>query len=135
MKIFAAMSVLAFSLLAIEAKEEYQLSSHILDIDKGLPAANVKIGLFKLSRKDGWMPCGEALTDANGRVKNFLPHGEKGANKGIYKLKYDVKPYFDRNGVPTFYPFIEVVFEISDDTHYHVPITLSPFGYSTYRGS
>ena len=75
----------------------------------------------------------ERFTDENGRVKDFLE--ENNNNKGIYKLTYNVAPYFESKSQETFYPYIDVVFEIKDDNHYHVPITLSPFGYSTYRGS
>ena len=56
-------------------------------------------------------------------------------NSGIYKLTFHTSPYFKSLGQKSFYPFIEVVFELVDNEHYHVPITLSPFGYSTYRGN
>ena len=82
----------------------YQLSSHILDITKGQPAANVKISLSKQDANGAWATLEEKTTDANGRIPDFLKNGE-------------------------------VVFEITDGNHYHVPITLSPFGYSTYRGN
>ena len=113
----------------------YQLSSHILDINKGAPAADVKIRLSKLdTQTTSWVQIAEKMTDANGRVKDFLP--EDGTNhQGIYKLTYETAPYFKEQQQDTFYPFIEVIFEIKDDKHYHVPITLSPFGYSTYRGN
>ncbi|UZJ65512.1 hydroxyisourate hydrolase [Sphingobacterium sp. KU25419] len=60
---------------------------------------------------------------------------QKNAVKGVYKLTFLVADYFKSKQVTSFYPFIEVVFEIKDNKHYHVPITLSPFGYSTYRGN
>lgn len=59
----------------------------------------------------------------------------RGIRRGIYKLTYHVGPYFEARKQDTFYPFVEVVFEIGDTSHYHVPITLSPYGYSTYRGN
>lgn len=74
-------------------------------------------------------------TDGNGRVKDFLEKRTGADNRGVYKLTYYVAPYFESQAQDTFYPFIDVVFEIKDDSHYHVPITLSPYGYSTYRGS
>lgn len=77
----------------------------------------------------------EKQTDKNGRVSDFLPQTEGVDNAGVYKLKFFVAPYFESQQTETFYPFIEVVFEIKDDKHYHVPITLSAFGYSTYRGN
>lgn len=76
----------------------------------------------------------EKLTDENGRVKDFLEEGTTD-HRGIYKLTYHISPYFESLHQSSFYPFIEVVFEIKDNKHYHVPITLSPYGYSTYRGN
>ncbi len=111
----------------------YQLSSHILDIDKGSPAANVLISLSKQTDNQ-WILIDEKTTDANGRIKDFLPENGRD-HKGIYKLTYHTAPYFAAQGKESFYPFIEVVFEIKDDQHYHVPITLSAYGYSTYRGN
>lgn len=77
---------------------------------------------------------GGKTDDENGRVKDFLEEGTTD-HKGIYRLTYHVAPYFERLQQDSFYPFIEVVFEIKDGKHYHVPITLSPYGYSTYRGN
>lgn len=111
----------------------YQLSSHILDINKGMPAAGVRIALSKMEAGE-WHPVEEKTTDENGRIKDFLE--ENGQNhRGIYKLTYYTAPYFEQAEQESFYPFIEVVFEIKDDKHYHVPIALSPYGYSTYRGN
>ena len=113
--------------------ESYQLSSHILDINTGHPAAHVKISLYKQSSDGDWTFVEEKVTDENGRIKDFLPYTQD--NRGIYKLIYHVAPYFESQKQKSFYPFIEVVFQINDENHYHVPITLSPFGYSTYRGN
>lgn len=116
-----------------KSKSKYQLSTHILDINSGLPASNVSIQLHKYHEKDKeWKHVADGKTDKNGRISNFL----KGkGNKGIYKLTFMTKPYFEMKQQDSFYPHIDVIFEIKDDNHYHVPITLSPFGYSTYRGS
>jgi 5-hydroxyisourate hydrolase len=54
---------------------------------------------------------------------------------GIYKIRFETKDYFDKRSVPTFYPFVEIYFETTADGHYHIPLLISPFGYSTYRGS
>lgn len=134
-KIFMMLTLAMLAQFGWGQEVSYQLSSHILDINKGTPAADVKIRLSKLETKtDTWIQVAEKTTDINGRVKNFLP--EDGTNhQGIYKLTYETAPYFEAQQQDTFYPFIEVVFEIKDDKHYHVPITLSPFGYSTYRGN
>lgn len=134
-KTLAALAAAVLMTVSYTAKSEnYQLSSHILDIGSGKPAEGVTITLSKLSENSEWKAVDSRKTDVNGRVKDFLE--ENGTdNRGIYKLTYDTKPYFESKGQETFYPFVEVVFEISDDSHYHVPITLSPFGYSTYRGN
>lgn len=121
-----------FSVVSFAQKAEYQLSSHILDINRGAPAEGVAISLSRMSEDNVWTVIDEKVTDENGRVKDFL---EGTGNAGIYKLTYYVGDYFDALGQDSFYPFVEVVFEIKDDSHYHVPITLSPYGYSTYRGN
>ena len=115
------------------AQERYMLASHILDITSGKPAPGVKITLSKLQH-DTWVAVDEKTTDDNGRVGDFLPQDDAD-HRGIYRLPYPVAPYFARRKQQSFYPFIEVMFEIGDGDHYHVPITLSPYGYSTYRGN
>lgn len=118
----------------ISAQEtKYQLSSHILDITKGAPASDVMIRLDKMNADRSWSFVDEKITDANGRVPDFLKMHD--SNIGIYKLTFMVSDYFERAKVESFYPYIEVVFDIKDNNHYHVPITLSPYGYSTYRGN
>ena len=119
----------------IQAQEKYQLSSHILDISQGKPAPNVKISLSKQDKNQNWVVIDEKYTDNNGRIKEFLKEESFKNNNGIYKLTFHIVPYFERLKQKTFYPFIEVVFEIKDTQHYHIPITLSPYGYSTYRGN
>lgn len=114
------------------SQEKFQLSTHILDISKGQGASNVVVQLEKLDGKK-WLAIDESKTDSNGRIKEFLKM--KTSNIGVYKLIFMVKPYFESQKLESFYPFVEVVFEIKDNEHYHVPITLSANGYSTYRGN
>ena len=121
--------------LGFAQEAKYQLSSHILDITQGKPAPEVKISLSKMTEDGQWALIDEKYTDENGRIKNFLKEEKGKSHKGVYKLTYFVEPYFKKLNQSTFYPFIEVVFEIKDNNHYHVPITLSPYGYSTYRGN
>lgn len=129
-------SVFIFTVQTIYAQEKtYQLSSHILDINIGQPVSNVTIGLYKHLENDEWVLIDKKLTDNNGRVNNFLENKNDFSNRGIFKLRFETKPYFVKQNKKTFYPFVEVVFEIQDDNHYHVPITLTSFGYSTYRGN
>lgn len=126
---------MVFTNIAFAQESKFQLSSHILDITKGMPAAGVKVVLSKLNEKNEWTKVDEKTTDANGRIKDFLKKDKNAKNKGTYKLTFYTKTYFDGLNLSSFYPYIEVVFQITDETHYHVPITVSPYGYSTYRGS
>lgn len=128
------MMLFAFATITFAQEATYQLSSHILDITQGKPAPDVKITLSKQDKNEKWFVVEEKYTDSNGRIKDFLKQDGK-SNVGIYKLTYYTSPYFQKLGTTSFYPFIEVVFELKDNEHYHVPITLSPFGYSTYRGN
>lgn len=126
--------LLLFSTVMVAQSEKYQLSSHILDVSKGTPASGVTIKLEKLDEKtNNWIKVDEKVTDKNGRITDFLKRNT--SNLGIYKLTYFTKEYFKRSQTESFYPFIEVVFQITDTSHYHVPITLSAFGYATYRGN
>lgn len=112
----------------------YQLSTHILDVSSGMPATGITVQLEKLNEKTkAWVYVDKNVTDEQGRIKAFLD--QKQQNRGIYKLTFFVKDYFVSKKTDTFYPFVDVVFEIQDNKHYHVPITLSAFGYSTYRGN
>ncbi len=133
--IIISLLLLFASTVAFAQQTNYQLSSHILDISKGMPASDVKITLQKQIQGNQWQMLAEKQTDKNGRVSDFLPQDENSDHIGVYKLTFCVEPYFQSQQMDTFYPYIEVIFEIKDDKHYHVPITLSAFGYSTYRGN
>jgi 5-hydroxyisourate hydrolase len=135
-KKLAGLLIMCFFVAGLGYSQEakYQLSSHILDITSGKPAPDVVITLYKKDQDNKWIQVDERRTDRNGRVGDFLQQ-KNISNSGQYKLVFQTSPYFKSLGQKTFYPYIEVVFEITDDQHYHVPITVSPFGYSTYRGS
>ena len=108
------------------------ITSHVLDTAKGKPANGVGIRLDFLSGNDTWTTLAEGVTDADGRIKDLLPEGAA-IEKGTYKMCFETGPYLGDQG---FYPFAQVVFKVDDPTqHYHVPLLLSPYGYSTYRGS
>ncbi len=114
-------------------KQFSTLQSHIGCIQRN-SASGVKIKLEKYTKQSNiWTFIDEKDTDKNGRVADFLASNT--SNKGIYRLTYYTSEYFKKNNTESFYPFIEVVFEIKDSSHYHVPITLSAYGYSTYRGN
>lgn len=110
-----------------------QVTTHILDTTKGKPAASVTIVLYQ-GGNDEWIEIARGKTDNDGRLRDLLKQDEH-LQAGIYKLRFETKDYFDQVQVKTFYPFVEIVFEIEGDQHYHVPLLLNPFGYSTYRGS
>ncbi|AZI32682.1 hydroxyisourate hydrolase [Kaistella carnis] len=133
---FIALFFVLISAFAFGQKKEvtYQLSSHILDVSKGMPAPGVTIKLEKFNdAKKTWTFVEEKVTDKNGRVPDFLPNDK--SNLGIYKLTYYTSEYFKKMNTESFYPWVEVVFQITNADHYHVPITLSAYGYSTYRGN
>ena len=118
------------------SQDDYQLSSHILDIGSGEPAAGVKVKLMMQDKANGqWKLLSEQMTNDSGRINDFLPNEGNIDNDGIYKLIFETTPYFRNMGKESFFPYIEVNFTIEGDKHYHVPITLSQYGYSTYRGS
>lgn len=130
----AIIFLLTMSIGTIHAQSSgYQLSTHILDINKGLPAKEVSITLFKLTPANEWVKVASKVTDENGRISDFLP--TKKDNAGTYKLKFETEPYFQSQGMKSIYPFVEVVFMVEGYNHYHIPITMSANGYSTYRGS
>ena len=134
-KILFALMALLISSYGFTQESVFQLSSHILDISKGLPAPDVQIKLEKMNGEGHWAFVDEKTTDKNGRVSNFLEQTPTSDHTGIYQLTYKIKSYFESIHTESFYPFIVVVFEIKDNKHYHVPITLSPYGYATYRGN
>ncbi|TYK48965.1 hydroxyisourate hydrolase [Actinomadura decatromicini] len=102
------------------------LSTHVLDAAKGLPAAGIAVRLERRAPDGGWTPLAEARTDADGRIREW--DAEPGA--GIHRL------VFDTAGLSEFYPEVAVAFTVTDpDGHLHVPLLISPFAYSTYRGS
>lgn len=111
-----------------------QLTTHILDISIGMPAKNVPVVLQVLQNEFHWVQIGEGQTDNDGRIKDLLPDDVK-IQHGTYKLIFNTGEYFESEGIDSFYPFVEVMFTVDSDRHYHVPLLLSPYGYSTYRGS
>ena len=112
-----------------------KLTTHVLDTAKGKPAAGITITVDLLETGGGpdpWKEVARATTNADGRVADFFPMGHV-LQTGIYRLVFNVGPYL---GQSAFYPSVPVIFQITDSNqHYHVPLLLSPYGYSTYRGS
>jgi len=110
-----------------------QLTTHILDTTLGKPAVGVSILLLQ-KVKDEWVTLAQGKTNADGRISDLL-RPEIVLEKGVYRMTFDTGNYFKNQNVVTFYPVVTVEFEVNDATHYHVPLLLNPFGYSTYRGS
>jgi 5-hydroxyisourate hydrolase len=108
------------------------LTTHILDVARGLPAPDIQVRLEKNVEND-WQWISESMSDADGRARLRAP--EDSFETGTYRLTFEVAPYFDSLQISAFYPFVQVVFTVHDERHHHVPLLLSPFGYSTYRGS
>jgi 5-hydroxyisourate hydrolase len=110
-----------------------QLSTHVLDTSIGKPAVGISIVLFYLVNGNE-KKIAAGITNEEGRIL-YLLNKDQILEPGSYKLKFETKKYFEEQGVQTFYPFVEIVFTIAGNQHYHVPLLLNPFGYSTYRGS
>lgn len=107
------------------------LSTHVLDAVSGDPAADVTVTLARLDGT-GWLELAAAPTDADGRVRELAPHG---LDAGTHRLVFDTAAYFGATGQDGFYPEVAITFSVTDERHYHVPLLLSPFAFSTYRGS
>jgi 5-hydroxyisourate hydrolase len=111
------------------------ITTHILDLARGKPAAGVSVTLEQGTGIEGWQLVGSGQTDADGRLRTLMPDGAP-LHPGLYRLVFDTRRYLEMHVGRAFFPTISVVFEIAaGETHYHVPLLLSPFGYSTYRGS
>lgn len=113
------------------------ISTHVLDTALGLPAAGIHITLEREAPDDyatPWIPCASAITDADGRCRPLQPAEHVKAGK--HRLTFAVGPYFAASHRPTLYPEISITFLVANDGEsYHIPLLLSPFGYSTYRGT
>ena len=107
------------------------ITTHVLDAARGRPANGVAVQLLTRDG-DAWQPIAEAVTDAEGRASQL---GPERLAPGDYRLRFDTAAHFGATGAAGFYPEVVVAFTVGDEPHYHVPLLLSPFGYSTYRGS
>lgn len=109
------------------------ITTHILDTMNGVPAKDIPVSLYRL-QDDQWILLGNGQTNDDGRCETLkiIPN----FTSGRYKMYFGVEEYFKTLAGDSFYPYIEVVFDVKDtDRHYHVPVLLSAFGYTTYRGS
>jgi 5-hydroxyisourate hydrolase len=110
------------------------VTSHVLDASTGRPAAGVPVRLDRRDGDGGWTTLADGATGADGRLHGWVPDGA--VRPGVHRLAFGTGPWFAARDQPTFYPEVVVVFEVADAAeHHHVPLLLSPFAYSTYRGS
>lgn len=109
------------------------ITTHVLDTATGRPAAGLAITLDRRAG-DGWQRIGAGVTDSDGRVRDLITRDAFGA--GDHRIRFETGKWFEDTGREGFYPYVEVVFTVTaPSSHHHVPLLLSPFGYSTYRGS
>jgi 5-hydroxyisourate hydrolase len=130
------MKAIAFALLlgaVATPAAAADISTHVLDLARGVGGKAVPVTLSKRADDGRWQKVGTATTDADGRVRSF--GDAKSFNTGIYKLQFDMSRYPDASASP-FFPEITLTFRVIDTAgHYHVPVVVSPYGYSTYRGN
>jgi len=113
--------------------ENSRLSAHVLDTAKGAPAVGVAVALLEQPEDNigSWIPLALGVSDAAGRIGQL---SDGPLQPGIYRLLVESGAYWQDQGVTGFYPEIVVTFEVAEDAHLHIPLLLSPFGFSTYRG-
>ena len=110
------------------------ISTHVLDTSRGRPASGVSVSLERVNDRGPAQPIGRGETDGDGRLR--LPGTAAAIEPGTYRLTFDTGRYFAADARPTFYPSVTVTFDVvAGEDHYHVPLLLGPFGYTTYRGS
>ena len=111
------------------------ITTHVLDVSVGRPASGVRVTLDRQTPDGGWEQIGAQNTDSDGRARDLVPEGES-LTAAVHRLTFDVGSYFSASHVDSFYREVTIAFDVKDASqHYHVPLLLSPFGYSTYRGS
>ena len=111
------------------------ISTHVLDTAKGQPASGVPVRLHRQDPAGKWSSLRSGQTDQDGRCRQLLPEGAT-LTQGVYRLTFDTSRYFAACGVEGFYPVVEITFEVRDgESQFHIPLLLSPHGYTTYRGS
>src|SRR4051812_41218706 len=109
------------------------ITTHILDVSIGKPASGVPVVLERQTGND-WEITGKGETDDDGRLRDLLD-AKTVLRAGNYRLTFDTETYFKNRNIEAFYPQVTIVFTVRDAAqHYHVPLLLSPFGFSTYRG-
>jgi len=130
-------TIIRFKKLLTDANFEFlkvsQITTHVLDTAVGLPGQHISIKL-QAQRRNRWQTIAQGITNTDGRIPDLLPQ-QKNLPSGTYKMVFDTGTYYAGQNLRTFYPEVEIVFSTFDESHYHVPLLVNPFGYSTYRGS
>ena len=112
-----------------------RISTHVLDTALGRPAVGVPVRLERRERANEWRQLSAAQTDGDGRCKELLPESFD-LSQGFYRLVFDTSPYYAQRQVKGLYPAVEISFEVrAGESHFHLPLLLSPNSYTTYRGS
>lgn len=112
-----------------------RISTHILDTAKGAPAAGVPVRLERRDSDGEWASLGSGQTDQDGRCGQLLPEGTT-LHEGLYRVAFDTADYFTATNQEGLYPMVEITFRVrGGESHFHIPLLLSPNGYTTYRGS
>lgn len=132
LKQFLPLSTLLFTSMAFA--QNNPLSVHVLNLENGLPSANVEVVLEK-SSGNHWVKLNQQFTGANGRITALFPENQQ-LEQGIYKVTFKTGDWFKKHHQNTFFPEVPVIFKVDGSvSHYHIPLLLSPYGYSTYRGN
>ena len=108
------------------------LSTHVLDAVRGIPASGIQVEAFVHAARNQWQSLGSQVTDDDGRVARMT---EDKLKAGTYRITFATAAYFAAQHVDAFYPEVAITFTVSTERHYHVPVLLSPFAFSTYKGS
>ena len=112
-----------------------RISTHVLDTSQGKPAKSVPVRLERQDPSGEWRVLAVSQTDADGRCLQLLPKSEV-LHAGTYRLSFDAASYYLAQKVQGLYPVVEITFQVLDgESHFHIPLLLSPHGYTTYRGS
>jgi len=112
-----------------------RISTHVLDTAQGKPAKDVPVRLERQESPGEWRPIFSSRTDGDGRCPQLLPENET-LRAGNYRLAFDTASYHLAQKIQGLYPVVEITFQVRDgETHFHIPLLLSPHGYTTYRGS
>jgi 5-hydroxyisourate hydrolase len=112
-----------------------RISTHVLDLAQGKPAKDVPVRLERREHSGDWVRLGTSRTDGDGRCGELLPENEA-LRAGLYRLVFDTASYYRAQEAGGFYPVVEITFHVREgESHFHIPLLLSPHGYTTYRGS